>query len=576
MVRCLLPEMMFCIGFDLLLMKLDLLQSDINTGMRGMTSFVLIGCERSDQCRSRKKDFVRRDTASRKCVCPFKLRGKPAVGGQGWMVKLIHYIFIGIDDAHDIFWCHPDVVKLCNAYNLVFLIDSTYKTNRYMLPLLDFVGVTPIGMTFSVGFAYLEGERLNNTVWTLEWFRGLFLRCDTLPGVIVTDRDLALQFHIDKNVKAKCKSLFDDFLKKFEISCSPWSMFVDYVNQTWIILHKEKFVKAGRIMIEYAHWALKRLLQNSLGDLCSVWEAMNNMITLQHTEIKAYFETSTHVVGYVFKVTLYRRLLDMISRYALNHIVVEFERVHYAGKNPSHCGCVMRTTHDHRLSEPQVSITEEMKTTSKRFEELDVNTKGAQKKPMNKHQRSTKCDSSYWEYVDALHSVQNSNSLVKCSASSSLVKCMTIILFRDRCPLPPLALLWSRNRHPQAKQWPTPSISRIDVPSLVLNQTQVDVPSTFTTKDVPSNVLRQRSQTVKPLKLCEWGYKRILRREESKEFSDCVVLNSLTKEKGDTKEFRRLVLRSFGKARRETQKEFRRLVLDEFFLVKGEGNEKDE
>ncbi|KAL5154471.1 hypothetical protein HKD37_19G053827 [Glycine soja] len=28
-------------------------------------------------------------------------------------------------------------------------------------------------------------------------------------------------------------------------------------------------------------------------------------------------------------------------------------------------------------------------------------------------------------------------------------------------------------------------------------------------------------------------------REESKEFSDCVVLNSLTREKGDTKEFKR-------------------------------------
>ncbi|KAL5191075.1 putative mitochondrial protein [Glycine soja] len=89
--------------------------------------------------------------------------------------------------------------------------------------------------------------------------------------------------------------------------------------------------------------------------------------------------------------------------------------------------------------------------------------------------------------------------------------------------------------------------------------TQVDVPSTCTTKDVPSNVLRQRSQAAKPLILCEWGYKRILReREESKEFSDCVILNSLTREKGDRKEFRRLVLRSFGKGRRETQKEFRR------------------
>jgi len=121
----------------------------------------------------------------------------------------------------DIFWCHPDAVKLCNACNLVFLIDSTYKTNRYRLPLLDFVGVIPTRMTFSTGFAYLEGECLNNVVWALEQFRGIFLRHDALP--VVTGRDLALmnavktvfpectnflcRFHIDKNVKAKCKSL---------------------------------------------------------------------------------------------------------------------------------------------------------------------------------------------------------------------------------------------------------------------------------------------------------------------------------------------------------------------------------
>ncbi|XP_028242321.1 uncharacterized protein LOC114420692 [Glycine soja] len=48
-----------------------------------------------------------------------------------------------------------------------------------------------------------------------------------------------------------------------------------------------------------------------------------------------------------------------------------------------------------------------------------VNTKGAQKKPITKQQRSTKRDSSYWEYVDALHSVQNNNSSVKRSVSSS-------------------------------------------------------------------------------------------------------------------------------------------------------------
>jgi len=64
--------------------------------------------------------------------------------------------------------------------------------------------------------------------------------------------------------------------------------------------------------VESAHWALKRVLQNSLGDLCNVWDAMNNMMMLQHTE------TSTHVVGHVFKKTLYKRLLGMILRYALN------------------------------------------------------------------------------------------------------------------------------------------------------------------------------------------------------------------------------------------------------------------
>jgi len=72
------------IGFVMVIMK-----SGTNTGMRGRTSFVLIGCERSDQYRSRKKNFVRRDTNSRKCGYPFKLHGKPTVRDQGSMMKLM-------------------------------------------------------------------------------------------------------------------------------------------------------------------------------------------------------------------------------------------------------------------------------------------------------------------------------------------------------------------------------------------------------------------------------------------------------------------------------------------------------
>ncbi|KAH1233717.1 Protein FAR1-RELATED SEQUENCE 5 [Glycine max] len=354
-----------------------ILRSNTNTGSRGRSTFVLIGCERSGEYKCGKKEFIRRDTGTRKCGCPFKLRCKPVVGGEGWMVKLIcgvhnhelakslvghpyagrltkaektfiadmtksmvkprnilltlkehnanscttikqiynarsafrssirgsdlemqhlmkfleryQYIYwhrIKDEDVvRDIFWCHPDSVKLVNACNLVFLIDNTYKTNRYRLLLLDFVGVAPTGMKFFVGFAYVEGERVNKLVWALQRFRGLFLKRDALPGVIVTDRDQALMnaakdvfpectnllciFHINKNVKAKCKSLiaqknawdyvmdcwgsltdcpseqqFDECLKKLEIACAPWPMFVDYVKETWIIPHKEKFVSA--------------------------------------------------------------------------------------------------------------------------------------------------------------------------------------------------------------------------------------------------------------------------------------------------------------------------------------------
>ncbi|KAL5187707.1 PKS-NRPS hybrid synthetase [Glycine soja] len=573
-----------------------ILRSDTNTGSRGRSTFVLISCERSDEYKCRKKEFIKRNTGTRKCGCPFKLRCKPVAGGEGWMVKLIcgvhnhelakslvghpyagrltkaektliadmtksmvkprnilltlkehnanscmtikqiynarsafrssirgsdlemqHLMKLLEHVVRDIFWCHPDSVKLVNACNLVFLIHITYKTNRYRLPLLDFVGMTPTGMKFSAGFAYVEGERVNN------------LR-DALPGVIVTDRDQALMnavkdvfpqstnllciFHINKNVKAKCKSLiaqknawdyvmdswgsltdcpleqqFDEYLKKFEVACAPWPIFVDYVKETWIIPHKEKFVSAwtNKVMhlgnttinrVESAHSSLKRLLQNSIGDLCSVWDALNNMIMLQHTQIKASFETSTHVVGHVFQKTLYRRLLGMVSRYALNQIAAEFESVHYAGKNPLSCGCMVRTTlglpcacelskyvggcipldsihmfwrrlsfSDQGLSEPEVGIKDVMETIYQKFEKLDVcgkftlrsklweiahpdqnlmcpppakvNTKGAPKKTTSRNPRSTKRDPSYWEYVDAFESQENSNSSVRRTASSS-------------------------------------------------------------------------------------------------------------------------------------------------------------
>jgi len=102
-------------------------------------------------------------------------------------------------------------------------MDTTYKTNKYRLPLLEVVGVTSTGLTFSVAFVLMATECQNNFIWALQRLRGLFLRRDVYLTVIVSDRDLALmnaievvfleacnllcRFHINKNVKAKCKML---------------------------------------------------------------------------------------------------------------------------------------------------------------------------------------------------------------------------------------------------------------------------------------------------------------------------------------------------------------------------------
>ncbi|XP_068487177.1 uncharacterized protein [Phaseolus vulgaris] len=335
-------------------------------------------------------------TGTRKCECPFKLRGKPVGKGQGWVLKVIcgthnhdlydtlvghpyagrlktneHSMLVDMTKnmvkpgnilrtlkennednmttikqiyiarysykrsvrgprtesqqlmmlldrdnylhwstchkssniVSDIFWTHPDAVKLLNAFNIVFLMDTTYKTNKYRLPLLEIVGVT---CTDSV------------EAWE-----------------VVMDSWKTI---IDYTKIGK----FDEFVKIFETICSPWPLLFEYVKNTWIIPHKEKFVKCWTNLlmhlgnttsnrVESAHWSLKRILQNSMGDLCSCWDAIKHVIILQHNEIKASFQMSLHVIGHTFNVQLYKMLVGSISKHALILIAEEFDRVNDVG-----------------------------------------------------------------------------------------------------------------------------------------------------------------------------------------------------------------------------------------------------
>ncbi|KAI5419464.1 hypothetical protein KIW84_043584 [Lathyrus oleraceus] len=186
--------------------------------------------------------------------------------------------------VREIFWAHPDSVKLLNIFPIVLVMDSTYKTNKYRQPLFEIVGMTSTELTFAVGFAYMESEQTENFCWVLEKLKELFVKKDMCPQVILTDRDLALmkaievvfpnsinllcRFHINKNVGAKCKQHVVNDLQKtidtlwmevvwasdeveygqrlhqLEQACVDYSGFINYVKDTWLTPHRHRFVGA--------------------------------------------------------------------------------------------------------------------------------------------------------------------------------------------------------------------------------------------------------------------------------------------------------------------------------------------
>jgi len=86
----------------------------------------------------------------------------------------------------DIFFAHPESIKLLNAFPTVLVMDSTYKTNNHRMPLFEIVGCTSTKMMYSVGFTFLHFEQEDNFTWALKMVKDLCF------------------FHIGKNVRVKC------------------------------------------------------------------------------------------------------------------------------------------------------------------------------------------------------------------------------------------------------------------------------------------------------------------------------------------------------------------------------------
>ena len=269
------------------------------------------------------KTSIRRETLG--FLSPIQALLRSLQAGD-WWIRLLK-------DANEhvthLFFSKPSAHLFLKQFWNVILMDCTYKTNRYKMPLLVITGVTNLNTTYYLAFCFLRAEETDDYAWALEQLRELLLHVEVPdPGCIITDRELKCIsqikevfpqtqhllciWHINKNVVAHCKKHFADteswetFYKQWNEVVyahttadfnTKWNSLQDdypgevsaYLSTVWVTHWKWRFVKCftdrhlhfgnrSTSRSEGSHAKLKRALLNSVGDLSTVIEAIDVLL----------------------------------------------------------------------------------------------------------------------------------------------------------------------------------------------------------------------------------------------------------------------------------------------------------
>jgi hypothetical protein len=116
-----------------------------------------------------------------------------------------------------LFFAHKKQVEMQCANPDVLMMDCTYRTNKYRIPLLHILGCTNLQTFFSAGFCFLRNETDLDYQWAVSKF--LFKARTPQPRVFLSDHENALKsavsqllpdvpqllcvWHVNKNVQTK-------------------------------------------------------------------------------------------------------------------------------------------------------------------------------------------------------------------------------------------------------------------------------------------------------------------------------------------------------------------------------------
>ncbi|KAK9697191.1 hypothetical protein RND81_08G020300 [Saponaria officinalis] len=262
-----------------------------------------------------------------------------------------------------LFLARPKSVMLSKLYRKVYVLDCTYKTNVYKMPLLDVIGVSSSNKSFYSCFVFLKKEKVEDYVWALQMFREMIdSSFEPMAISIVFPRTIHLLciWHIQKNIVAKCKKQF--------IEDEDWDMFMSTWNavmyaetkssfeESWVLLellYKEKqcqkFVSAwtdthphfgnrASSRAEGAHAKLKGYLQVSIGDFAQVVSKICLAIDNEFQEINTMLESERIRVSHRCRISQFKFLLNCVSHFALGHLFKQYEMAKFGTLKPNYSG----------------------------------------------------------------------------------------------------------------------------------------------------------------------------------------------------------------------------------------------
>lgn len=144
-----------------------------------------------------------------------------------------------------LFILRKNMLSVYNRFPTALVMDATYKTNRFGLPLVQVCGITNENTTFVLCQAFMRSEHEDKYEWLLKQLKKHCFANHIPVSIISTDRDLSLlnamrtelpkvkhflcRWHISKNVLAHIPKVFnglekesvDNILKDWNTLVSP-------------------------------------------------------------------------------------------------------------------------------------------------------------------------------------------------------------------------------------------------------------------------------------------------------------------------------------------------------------------